>query len=575
MKKHHSLALVHAFGFVACLATVCCVSLATADAQDSTHTFRFRDVGQETGFLPAAAGIQGHGAGWGDVDGDGWADLYVGTFHYTNTQPNLLFRNRKGRFELDDQPQLRISTRATGVLFADLDNDGDLDLYVASMPSPEGSGLAKRMGHAFAGCSLFRNDGEGRFTDISKDNAACPTEFGGRSATVLDFNGDGLLDLLVGEEPVSGYNGSKTKTSRLFRNLGKLNFADVSGEIGIPQDAAGLGVAAADVNGDGWPDFFLASTLGNYLMLNDGTGSGKFAEAAGSRETFAWPTAKGDDMVCGVSISDVNGDTLPDIVLGQHFSTPWLKPVANRLYLNRGVTNGSPKFEDVTAAAGLIPLPLKGPHVEIQDFDNDGLSDIYTSIVMFAEGRPHPVIFRNKGTRDGLPRFEQQALGVNDFPNDADRAIKRSGTFFEKMVADRKVVYSAPGPTCDFDRDGRLDIVLPNWWAELPSLLMKNETAGGHWLDVRVTGDKSGGVNAMGVGSRVDVFETGRADDAKARIGSREIATGFGYASSQEAVAHFGLGNRTECDIVVTLPHGRGRLVQKAVKTNQRITIKQ
>lgn len=542
-------------------------SLSNAFAADGP--FVFSDAGRKAGILPPAAGIMGHGAGWGDVDGDGWPDLYIATFHYPDTQPNLFFRNHKGKFELDDQPQLRISTRATGVLFADLDNDGDLDLYISSMPAAEGSRLAERAGHAFAGCSLFRNEGDGRFTNVSKGNEACPAAFGGRSVTVLDIDGDRLLELLVGEEPISGYNGSKTKTSRLFKNLGGLQFKDVSREIGIPEDAAGLGVAAADVNGDGWPDFFLASTLGNYLMLNDGTG--RFHEAPGAHEVFAWPTAKGDDMVCGVAIADVNGDALPDIVLGQHYSTPWLKPVANRLYLNRGTSKGVPRFEDVTEAAGLIPLPLKGPHVEIQDFDNDGRPDIYTSIVKFADGKPYPVIFRNTGNRKGIPQFKQYALGVNDYPTDEDRAIKRSGAFFEKMVADRKIVYSAPGPTCDFDRDGRLDMILPNWWSELPSLLLRNETKAGHWLDVRVAGGDE--VNAMGIGSRVDVYEAGRAGDAKARIGSREIAKGFGYASSQEAVAHFGLADRTGCDVVVTLPHGKGQLIRKAVKADQRITI--
>jgi enediyne biosynthesis protein E4 len=278
-------------------------------------------------------------------------------------------------------------------------------------------------------------------------------------------------------------------------------------------------------------------------------------------------------MVCGVSTADVNGDLLPDVILGQHYSTPWHTPVANRLYLNRGIMDGVPAFEDVTDAVGLKPLPLKGPHVEIQDFDNDGRPDIYTSIVKLAGGRPHPVIFRNVGNRDGLPRFEETALAANDFPTEEDRAIKRSGTFFEKMVAEKKIMYSAPGPTCDFDHDGRLDMVLPNWWTELPSLLLKNETPGGHWLEVRVEG--SGKVNRMGIGSRVELYEAGQAGDRSALLGSREIATGFGYASSQEAVAHFGLGDRRLCDVVVILPHDRGRILRKSVNADQRLTISQ
>ena len=535
--------------------------------QSSPSELAFRDVAVETGLLPAAANTQGHGAGWGDVDGDGWADLYLATFHYPETRPNLLLRNRNGKFQLDQQPSLRISTRGTGVVFADLDNDGDLDLYVGSMPAAEGSRLAQRKGHPFAGCSLFRNDGDGRFTDISAGNGACPPAFGGRSATVLDIDGDGLLDLLVGEEPVAGYNGSPTKTSRMFRNLGGLKFQDVSAQIGIPQDAAGLGVAAADVNGDGWPDFFLASTIGNYLMLNDKSGNFRLADDAD--DTFAWPTAKGDNMVCGVAIADVSGDGQPDIVLGQHFDSPWKNPVANRLYLHRGITDGVPRFEDVTESAGLVPLPMKSPHVEVQDFDNDGLPDIYTSVVMFADGRPHPVIFQNLGSENGLPRFAAPSLTVNDFPTADDRAVKRSGTFFEKMLADRKVTYAAPGPTCDFDRDGRLDMVLPSWWPSAPTMLLKNETPGsGNWLQVRVEGDDK--VNSMGIGAKVQVFAKGNPTKP---VAWREIATGFGYASSQEAVAHFGLGQLQQFDLVITLPHGNGVIRRSKVAANQRITI--
>jgi enediyne biosynthesis protein E4 len=545
--------------------------LAQSETPAAKQRFVFRDVAQEAGLLPAAKGIMGHGAGWGDVNGDGWPDLYIGTFHYENTQPNLLFLNKNGKFTLAEEPELRISTRATGVVFADFDNDGDLDLYVGSMPAAEDSRLAQRTGHAFAGCSLFRNEGNGKFTNLSEGNGACPKAFGGRSAAVLDYDGDGLLDLLVGEDPIPGYNGSPTKSSRLFKNKGNLQFEDVSRQAGLPEDAAGLGVAAADINQDGWPDLFLASTLGNYLLLNDG--KGRFQEAAGARKVFAWPDAKGDDMVCGVAIADVNGDGLPDIVLGQHFSRPWTAGVANRLYLNRGITDGVPRFEDVTEAVGLVPLPMKGPHVEIQDFDNDGRPDIYTSIVKFAGGEPHPVIFRNLGNENGLPRFEEYALGVNDFPTEEDRAIKRSGTLFEKVIAERKIIYTAAGPSCDFDRDGRLDMFLANWWAESPSMLLKNETPAGNWLDVQVEGRN--GVNRMGIGSRVEIYAESKAGDANSRLGVREIAAGFGYASGQEAIAHFGLGDRDRVDVVVILPHGKGTITQKNVEANQRITIKE
>ncbi len=128
----------------------------------------------------------------------------------------------------------------------------------------------------------------------------------------------------------------------------------------------------------------------------------------------------------------------------------------------------------------------------------------------------------------------------------------------------------APGPTCDFDRDGRLDIFLPNWWIESRSLLLRNETPGGNWLQVSLEGKD--GVNRMGVGAKLHVFPAGKAG-AAARIGSREISIGYGYCSGQEAVAHFGLGKTERVDIEVELPHGKGKRTKKNVAANQRIVL--
>jgi hypothetical protein len=535
--------------------------------------FKFRNASEKTGLAPLVAGVQGHGAAWGDVNGDGKLDLYLGTFNSAGPV-NMLLLGGEGEFKLDPSEVPRIATRSTGIVMADLDNDGDLDLYVSSMPANAGSKLAARLGHELLGCTLFRNEGAGKFTNISANNGACPQAFGGRSVAVLDFDGDGLLDLLVGEDPLSGYNGSKTASSRLFRNEGKLQFKDVSRSSGLPADIPGLGVAAGDCNNDGWPDLFLACSgeAGNRLFLNNG--KGKFREAPDSREVFAWPTARGDNMVCGVTFGDVNRDGLLDILLGQHYERPWLEPVANRLYLNQGVNNGVPAFVDVTEKVGLAALPMKSPHVEIQDFDNDGWPDIYCSQVKFdKQGMPHPMIFHHQGLRNKLPQFQNNALAVNDFPTAEDQAVKRTGTFFDKMIADGKIIYTAAGPSGDYDNDGRLDLFLANWWTESPSLLLHNETSGGHWLDVQVEGAK--GVNRQGIGSRVNIYPAGRLGDSSALLGAREIATGYGYASGQPAIAHFGLGDLLSIDVEVVLPHGKGTLTHKNVKANQRVTISQ
>src|SRR5205814_2534186 len=117
--------------------------------------------------------------------------------------------------------------------------------------------------------------------------------------------------------------------------------------------------------------------------------------------------------------------------------------------------------------------------------------------------------------------------------------IKGSGPLFDKLIKDKRIIYMAPGPTADFDRDGRLDILLPNWWIEDRSLLLRNETPGGNWLDVRVEGTR--GVNRMGIGSNVKVYPAGRLGDPAALLGCREIAVGYGCGPAPRGVLNSGL----------------------------------
>lgn len=546
------------------------LSLPAAVGQPTAKSsFVFRDAGDDTGLFPNLAGIRGHGAAWGDIDGSGYPALFVNSFHDQGSKAAMLFTNKKGKFTLDPQEHLRTSGAGSGALFVDLTNSGRLDLYSSNCA------IKNKMEVRQIPSSLFRNDGNGKFTDVSKDSGIQLPLFAGRGLSALDADGDGLLDLMQCER----YYGKVEYGPTLLKNKGNHKFAAVSAEVGLPAKLSSLGVAVADFNNDGWPDVVFTEGDGNHcIYLNDGKGN--FKEAPGTREVLKWKGLGKEDTVAGVCVGDVNRDGLPDIVIGHHTNTPWRNPIPIRLYLHKGIKDGVPTFEDVTDAAGLKPLTMKAPHVEIQDFDNDGWPDIYVSIVKFKDGVPHPIIYKNlgfsprpqgEGSGVRVPQFKADAWDINDWPTKDDLAVKKTGQFFDKILKDKKIIYMAPGPSADFDRDGRLDLLLPNWWIESRSLLLRNETKGGNWLDVQVEGDK--GVNRMGIGSKIRIYPAGKVAVAPL-LGYREIAIGYGYCSGQEAIAHFGLGDVAKVDIEVTLPHGKGQFTRKDVAANQRVLLK-
>ena len=370
----------------------------------------FEDVTQRAG-ISAMPGGFGHGLSVGDYDNDGHPDLFL-----TRWRSYALYRNRgNGTFEDATEKAGLAGDRdwPTSSAFADLDNDGDLDLYVchygvwdaANPPickDPSGRiniscdprTIAARPDH------VFRND-DGRFLDVT--TAAGMVDHDGRGLGVIaaDLDGDRLMDIFVANDSTANF---------LFHNLGSFRFEEVGQSSGVAANAsggyqAGMGVACGDWNGDGLVDLAVTNFYGESTTLFQNLGHGLFADhtaaaglAAPSRYFLGF----------GAAFLDADNDGRLDLItanghvndLRPHF--PYL--MTAQLYLGRA--NG--RLTDVTDRAG---PPFQQAHVgrglTWGDFDNDGRMDA----VMVAHGEP-PVYFHNRADRSNGHHVTFQLQGT-------------------------------------------------------------------------------------------------------------------------------------------------------------------
>jgi len=515
---------------------------------------RFEDVTENAGLIEPLKGIKGHSAAWGDVTGNGYPDLFVGTFsdrpdsiyatrgHIALAEPDKLLLNRgDGTFEEVMDSPVRQYGRCSGSAFADFDNDGDLDLVVSHNARHAGSTKSQHK----TGNFLFENKGQGEFTDVTEKagiNFGLP--FTGRSTYVFDYNGDGLLDLFMQEDwvldSISGGN------SRLMENRGGLVFEDVTSEAGFPhgfrKGLYGLGGFVGDMNGDRWPDVFFAHSCRMFINNRDGT----FREKAYSMvpSIYQLPgTSAGGFWTCGADLGDLDNDGDMDMVMGQHFTDAGLLDTLKSnifVFLNEGNdADGNPVLRDITLESRVEQPGRRTPNIQLQDMDNDGLVDILAT-------SGNKFVYRNKGILDGIPYFDRPV----------DSNIEEGNGYW------------ACGPLGDYDRDGRLDFFGPEWLTAAPSVLLKNETPGAqHYLAVKLELDK--GPNRNGVDARVDLYIRGKLGIEEERIASRIITVSNGYASGYEAIAYFGLPDHKTVDIRVSMPCGGQVYNATAVQRNQ------
>jgi len=475
-----------------------------------------------------------------DYDGDGWLDIFVVSGTRFDGDPpevtNRLYRNNHdGTFtDVTDQAGLRRTGWGQGVAVGDYNNDGRLDLFVTY----------------WGDNALYRNNGDGTFTDVAAQAGLIPKAkpeypYWYSGATFIDYDRDGLLDLFVatytdydlrrvpkpGANPNCNWKGVPTPCGPrglrpgrhfLFHNRGDGSFEDVSEKSGIAKSHSSFGftAVAADFDGDGWQDIYLACDSTPSLFFHNNH-DGTFTEE-GIERGLALNQDGMEQAGMGLAVADFNADGLLD-VLKTHFAddTPGL-------YQNLG----KGQFNDVTLKAGLaVETRYVSWGAAIPDLDNDGLPDIF-----IATGNVYP------DTERSLPAYPYRtpALLFRNLGNGRFEQLgKEAGPALEERHSSRGLAVG------DIDNDGDLDIVIWNR-NEPPSLLRNDLKSPHHWLQVQLSGTRS---NRAAIGATVTVR-------SGARLQSQPILSQSSFCSASDLRLHFGLGDATSAEVIVRWPSG-------------------
>jgi enediyne biosynthesis protein E4 len=479
----------------------------------------------------------GPGVAFFDFDNDGWLDIFMvnsgTTDFYSPAAPlkNALYKNnRNGTFtDVADKAGVAGGKEfGMGCAIADYDNDGYQDILVT----------------AYGRCSLYHNNGNGTFTDVT-DKAGLAAPGWTTSAVWFDYDNDGKLDLFlcsfVQFSPKSdvfcGDNKLgkrfyciprvfKPTPSLLFHNNGDGTFKEVSEGTPIARAMGkALGVVATDINNDGLPDLFVANdTVQNFLFAN--RGKGKWDEIGLAAEVgFSANGTPRSGM--GVDAADLNADGRQDLFVAN------VDQEMFSLYRN----DGNEFFSDVANFHGVAQATrlLSGWGLKFFDYDNDGSVDL-----ILANGHPDDMI----ESYSQQVRYKEPLVLFHNDGKKLSNVTAEAGPAFQKMYPARGLAVG------DYNNDGRLDVLIGNN-GEAPVLLKNNAGEGNHWVGLKLQGTSC---NRDAIGATI----TWSYGDVQR---SRYKSSGGSYLSSHDLREVLGLGTATKVNWVeIKWPQPSGRV---------------
>ncbi len=504
--------------------------------------------------------FSGSGVAAEDIDNDGWVDILL-----LGGKGNKLFKNIKGEKFVDITDQTGLNwQRSDGnygeprqPIIVDFNNDGWQDIFIS---------------YANDAHRVYRNNGDGSFTDMTDQAGLGGQGMIGGPATSFDFNKDGLLDIYVGyfgnytqgDLPTLSRHNTNGGANKLFKNLGDFKFVEVSKKSGTDNTGWTQAVGHSDIDGDGWQDLIVGNDFGinaYYRNNQDGTFTDISKKLATDKPSYTM----------NIGISDLNRDARPDFYISNivvmekddkyvlpnenttaHFEPNSLSNMrvveANDLFLSTSDEKDELVFTKSENIGRGYAATGWSWDADFFDFDNDGDDDLYCLTGMnpySVYGTDNAYYQDNNGQKKDL-QFAQSKAENNVFFENKNgwlNIVPTTGGLNYKGTS-RSAAYF------DMDQDGDADIVINEYQGQAKLFQNNTEKNSNNWIKIKLVGDPKHQIPRDAIGAAITLTSsTGHTQ-------WKEVYSTTGYLSAHPKWIHFGLGDNQQINLEIKWPNG-------------------